>query len=110
MTTPPPPAATSAAAVVDQLSLAGGATPDNLEKVAAYVAAVNRFVRRLPVDPADEDVQLGARMLAARLYKRRNSAEGVTPFTGDTIAYVQRNDPDVALLLGLGKSAAPVVG
>jgi hypothetical protein len=53
---------------------------------------------------------LGAAMLAARLWRRRNSPEGVATFTADGAVYVQRNDPDVAMLLGIGSYAPPVVG
>jgi hypothetical protein len=49
-------------------------------------------------------------MLAARLYRRRNSPEGVATFTADGAVYVQRNDPDVGMLLGIGSWAPPVVG
>jgi hypothetical protein len=48
---------------------------------------------------------LGAAMLGARLYRRRNSPEGVATFTADGAVYVQRNDPDVAMLLGIGAYA-----
>jgi hypothetical protein len=34
----------------------------------------------------------------------------VATFTADGAVYVQRNDPDVAMLLGLGAYAPPVVG
>jgi hypothetical protein len=99
---------TSAALVAVQLSM----DPDDagvLDKLAATVAAVNEWVgeyaRSRPAARA-----LGATMLAARLYRRRNSPEGVATFTADGAVYVQRNDPDVAMLLGIGAYAPPVVG
>jgi hypothetical protein len=85
-----------------------------IELLAPTVAAVNRLVRRLhnplPDGSWDDDHALGAKMLAGRLHRRRNSAEGVAAFTADGAVYVQRNDPDVAMLLGIGSYAPPVVG
>lgn len=86
------------------------------------VAAVNDLVESLPIaqafdtDPAPADwtakprIIQGATMLAARLFERRNSPNGVAAFGDGATAYVQRNDPDVALLLGIGPYAKPAVG
>lgn len=84
------------------------------------VDAVNVFVRGLPVaqasntDPAPPDwpatIKLGARMLAARLARRRNTPGGVEASGAFGIAYVRRNDPDVAQMLELGEYSAPAVG
>lgn len=52
----------------------------------------------------------GASMLAARLFRRRNSPAGVETFTDQGAVYVQRNDPDIAQLLRLGTYAPPQVG
>lgn len=106
MTAPAP--ATDAALVADQLNMdpTDGAV---LGRLAATVAAVNALVPRMARTPPDA-VTLGATMLAARLYRRRNSPEGVATFTADGAVYVQRNDPDVAMLLGIGAYAPPVVG
>lgn len=99
-------------------------------RLPAIVAAVNVVVRGLPVaegitgettsDP-DADppvvaapwpagVRLGATMLAARLWKRRNSPAGVEAIGTDGPLYVRRNDPDIAMLLGLGDYGKPAVG
>lgn len=51
--------------------------------------------------------QLGATMLAARVYRRRNSPAGVEAFGELGPTYVMRNDPDVALLLGLHSYLKP---
>lgn len=51
--------------------------------------------------------RLGAKMLAGRLLRRRNSPEGVATFVGEGAAYVRRTDPDVASLLRLN---LPVAG
>jgi len=108
MTTPSPTPPTSAAAVAVQLSKDPN-DPGVLEDLAPTVAAVNALVPRMSSNPADA-VTLGATMLAARLWRRRNSPEGVAAFTADGAVYVSRNDPDVALLLGIGAYAPPVVG
>lgn len=90
--------------------------------IAGKVAAVNQLVRELPsavpfdTDPAPADwdagprIVEGATMLGARLWERRNSPSGVASFGDAGAVYVQRNDPDVALLLGIGSYAKPRVG
>jgi hypothetical protein len=79
------------------------------------VAAVDEFVRGIPAvvvfvtlpDPVPDPFEwprryvVGARMLAARLYRRRNSAEGVASFASEGVLYVRRNDPDIVSLLRL---------
>lgn len=81
------------------------------------VDAVNDLVRRLPVaDRAvDEDewpaaIKLGATQLALRLWRRKDSMDGVVQFAGDAPVYVQRNDPDLAQLLELGPYSGAAVG
>lgn len=87
------------------------------------VAAVDEFVRGLEsvarIDAADDwpivagveawpnRYALGAKMLAARLNRRKNSPEGVATFTGEGAAYVRRNDPDVAAMFRMN---LPVAG
>lgn len=56
------------------------------------------------------DHVLGAIMLAAHLYRRRNTPGGVEAFNDVGIAYVQRSDPHVSQLLGLGAWTPPRVG
>lgn len=82
---------------------------DKLARLDPIVAAVNVLVPRMATTPA-EACTVGATMLAARLWRRRNSPEGVATFTADGAMYVQRNDPDIAMLLGIGAYAPPVVG
>lgn len=114
MTSPPspPPGPATAARVAKSLKVAEGS--DDFEELEVTVAAVNAVVRRWHVPRANgswrDDHVLGAEMLARRLWRRRNSPEGVATFTSDGAVYVQRNDPDVALLLQLGQHAPPVVG
>lgn len=109
--------------------LPGGVPPADESRVDRLAAAVNAWVRTLPVcDPvkaletapelgADgaswtgwEHITEGATMMAARLYRRKNTPDGVAVFGGDTVAYVRRTDPDVAQLLQLGDYAPPAVG
>lgn len=110
----PAPACVDAAAV--KLTL-GIADADDDDVLAPVVAAVDLVVRSLPV--ADKargleawpaNVTHGATMLAARLYRRKGSPEGVAAFGADGPVYIQRNDPDVAMLLELGAWAGPAVG
>lgn len=95
-------------------------TRDDVD-LEAIVGAVNAVVRCWPcvkvaVSPADWDtpaagnVVRGAVMLAARLWRRKESPAGVEAFGSDGAVYVAKNDPDVALLLGLGPYAPPMVG
>jgi hypothetical protein len=116
------PQPTSAAAVAAWLQSEGGDSTEQLaQRLAPTVAAVNAFVRRIhdPIPAATEgeepawadDHTLGATMLAARLWRRRKSPEGVmAQFSAEGPVYVQRHDPDVAMLLQLGAWARPVVG
>lgn len=92
---------------------------DQDEQIEAVVWAVNGLVSGWPCsEPAigAEDwsglpqVVLGATMLAARLHRRRDSVDGVATFGSEGPLYVTRNDPDVALLLGLGQHSGPAVG
>lgn len=86
--------------------------PDDAQ-LRAVVAATVAFVDGLPVvvdngGAWDDGVLLGATMVAARLYRRRNSPNGLESFGQDGgVTYVSRFDPDVARLLRL---SAPAVG
>lgn len=81
------------------------------------VAAVNALVRGWPVAQLPDDVDAwpenvvhGANMLAGRLFRRRNSPSGVEAFGTNGPVYVQRNDPDIAMMLQLGDYSRPSVG
>lgn len=91
------------------------------DAITAAVRASNATVRGLRVaqvaDAAadwsgDELAHIvqGTTMLAARLFRRRNSPDGVAAFGTDSPLYVARTDPDVSLLLQLGVHAKPGVG
>lgn len=104
----------SAEAVAAWLQREHGDT-STLEALEPTVAAVNAVVRRW-LDPGPDgtwrpDHVQGAVMLAARLWRRRKSVEGVmSQFTAEGPVYVSRTDPDVSMLLQLGAWAPPVVG
>lgn len=101
-------------AVKVQLSIEDDRDDARLEPI---VAAVNAMVRTWPV-AGDLDADgafapycvLGACMLAARLYRRKNSPAGVESFGSLGAAYVMRNDPDIAQLLQLGSYTRPQIG
>lgn len=97
--------------VAAQLSLTSD--PDAL--VTQAVDAANAWVRQQRVADIDAaewpaDVELGTVMLSARLYRRRNSPDGVQAMTDAGAAYVARSDPDIAMLLQVGAYARPAVG
>lgn len=56
------------------------------------------------------DVRLGALMLAWRWYERRTSPLGVVQSASGDPVEMLRNDPDIARLLGVGRSARFVFG
>jgi hypothetical protein len=96
-----------------------GLTPAETARLEPIVAAVNDEVRRMPVvgraeltevDPWPPGIVLGASMLGARLFARKNSPAGVQSFADGAALYVQRNDPDIAQLLKLGRWSIPTVG
>lgn len=74
------------------------------------------FIGGLPPVDEREDIKWpwrltqGASMLAGRIFTRRNSIEGVVTFGVEGVAYVQRNDPEIAQLLNLGQNRIPKVG
>lgn len=84
------------------------------------VDAVVDLVKGLPIaqrsntDPAPADwpdaVRMGAVMLAARVWRRRNTPGGVESAGDFGVAYVRRTDPDIAQMLELGDYSRPGVG
>ena len=101
--------------------LTGGKSSVADDHMALCAAAAEAFIDTLPdvpMKPADEDGQrvwadqtrLAAIMLASRLYKRRNSANGVEALTGDGAAYVSRYDSDISRLLRIDGNTRPRVG
>lgn len=99
-----------------QLSIGADDTRDD-DRLNAIVAAVNSLVRTWPVAAAAVNeptwpahIVEGAAMLAARLFRRKNSPAGVEVFASQGAAYVMRTDPDIAMLLKLGSYSTPQVG
>jgi hypothetical protein len=84
-------------------------------RLARIVAAVNSFIRDLPIagkalrdtqEAADTDgwpdrIVEGGVLLGARLWRRKDTPAGVVASPNGPV-YVRRNDPDIAMLLGLG--------
>lgn len=117
MTEPSPPGSGPAAAAAVATRLGLGEGDDAAAAVQLEVDAVNDLcvsVLGLPAPAAGNKWPprqvLGATMLAVRLYRRRDSPAGVAAFGAEGAAYVSRNDPDVAQLLGIGSYAPPRVG
>lgn len=106
----------ASAAVRAALKLTEGDT-DDATYLEGIVSAVNAFVRHLPIATTVRDLETwpadlvtGANMLAARLYRRRNSPAGLETFGDLGASYVQRYDPDVSQLLALGSHSYPAIG
>nr|DAL28220.1 MAG TPA_asm: head to tail adaptor [Caudoviricetes sp.] len=93
--------------------------------LTAVVGSVNAYVATLPdittvttVETIDgvpvetttwgAETKLGALMLAARLYDRRDSRGGVINL-GESVSYVSRYDSDIARLLHLDTYTKPKV-
>lgn len=78
------------------------------------IPAVNEYVDSLPSIDREIDgswagtTKLGAIMLAARLYNRRNSQDGITGI-GELATYVPRYDSDIARLLNIDTFRKPMV-
>lgn len=92
-------------------------------RLGEIVAAVNSLVRtwRCAEDSSAPDTPVedrqwkgatveGCTLLVARLFRRKNSPAGVEAFTDLGPVYVRRQDPDVAMYLGLGDWSGPVIG
>ena len=102
------------------LRLVGGEADDDLLERCAASASI--FVQRArpdaflsvvegepPVFVPDDEIYTAGLALAARLYRRRLSPEGMQQF-GDQVMYSARFDPDVERGLRQGRWAMPGVG
>ena len=91
-----------------------GPMAEDREVLDSTVDAVNALIVRWrgapPADGYPPSVTRGLVMLAARLIRRRNSPAGVEASGDLGPLYVQRNDPDIAMLLELGSYTRPAVG
>lgn len=104
-------------------SIGGGQTGEEAARLVRIVAAVNSFIRDLPIaGRAARDTQEAANLdgwparvveggvlLGAALWRRKDTPAGVVASPTGPI-YVRRNDPDVALLLELGDHGKPRIG
>lgn len=113
------------ATVKANLSIPIGHTADD-ERLELTINAVNQMVTTWsvvtswlatladPIPPETvwpESIVLGCTLLASRWFRRGNSPAGVIDLGGESgVAYVQRNDPDIGLMLGLGPYRKPQVG
>lgn len=88
------------------IKLPGG--PD--EAMHACARATAAFVASLPAGaaPWSDTVTLGAVMLCARLYRRRNSPAGIEALTDLGTSYVSRYDSDIARMLRIDTFMGPV--
>lgn len=103
-------APTTPEAVIAHLRLPDSARADVVPVVEAVTALIVRYRGAEPDDGWPANIKLGATMLAARVYRRRNSPAGVESLGEAGPVYVSRNDPDLAQLLELGRYAVPQVG
>lgn len=80
------------------------------------VTAVTSVIEAMPDVPRTaegawaQQTHLAALMLASKLYRRRNSPNGIEAFTDNGAAYVARYDPDIARLLRIDGFTRPAVG
>ncbi|MEJ4100726.1 hypothetical protein V5S96_10220 [Corynebacterium mastitidis] len=96
-------------AVADYLGESTAALPELAEITEAVTALIIGY-KGAPTDKWGADVAFGAKMLCARIYRRRNSPAGVEALGELGPVYVSRNDPDLAQLLKLGRYAPLQVG
>lgn len=91
-----------------------GPMDEDADVLAETVEAVNSLFTEWRGEPAAgawaPHIVRGLNMLAARLIRRRNSPAGVEAAGELGPLYVQRNDPDIAMLLGIGTYTRPVIG
>lgn len=95
---------------------------ENAAAVLAARSAAVRVVERqrrdltldtlpVPLDDATKadlgDVILGALMLVGRLYARKGTPEGIATFGELGATMILRSDPDISMLLGIGRHGRP---
>lgn len=86
------------------------------QDITLVVEFVNHYVNGLPTidrDPVDgswaPNTTYGALLLANKLYRRKNSPDGIVSL-GDSTVYVSRFDADISRALNLGDHLKPVIG
>ena len=95
---------------VDDVAITDAVVAVNAKVQQFRVAQVANLDEPAPTWDAWPHIVHGATLLAARLWRRRNTPDGVAAFADAAPVYVRRHDPDVALLLQLGEHAKPAVG
>lgn len=109
MTAPEPPAVDvtvlTTLAEVNGVLKRAPEDPEAGATVEAVCALVPRWVKPAGDGTWAADHRLGAKLLAARLERRKDSPGGMATFGIEGAAYVSGNWPDVAILLGLGSYA-----
>lgn len=94
---------------------AGISLPEGDAAMSLAVAATNRYVDSLPsIDRTPEGewaetTELGAIMLASRVYRRKNSPGGIEA-VGEVTTFVARFDSDIDRLLNVNSYRKPVIG
>lgn len=100
------------------LKVAAGSENESTVELCRVAACrvVERVRRDLKLstvtDPTQvgEDVRHGTILLAARLYARKGSPQGIATFGELGASTILRTDPDIGLLLGIGRYGKPAVG
>lgn len=88
-------------AVAQQLGLTEASDTARLEQICLAVESL--VTDWVPTDRLEKSTtKLGAEMLAARLWRRRQSTTGVETLGDLGSVYVARHDPDIAQLLCIG--------
>ena len=90
--------------------LGGNLSGSQIESVKESALAASALVNAWCGKKWSESQELGAIMLAARLFRRRNSPGGVETLGDITPVYVSRRDPDIAMLIGISTWQKPRVG
>ena len=80
-----------------------------VDAVNVYVEALPSIDRDLALDQWAGTTRLGAIMLAARIYRRKNSPGGIES-VGDTMTFVSRYDSDISRLLNIDSFRKPSIG
>lgn len=101
----------TAAEVETYLGLTTGRDAIELGRVVDAVnTLVGTWTGYTSRDDAPTNIAFGALMLAARVFRRRNSPAGVESLGEMGPVYVSRRDPDLAMMLGLQNFGHPLVG
>lgn len=90
--------------------LGGNLLGEQLEQAEQSALAAAHLVNQWIGEDWNPAQAQGALMLAARLFRRRNSPGGVETLGDITAVYVSRRDPDIVMLLGISHWQKPAVG